>query len=220
MTLRANEPATLPSLIETMRVEPGGIMPLLDGHLQRLRYSAGALGHTWPGEDPIRDGIAHVLQSLDSSLAWRVRLLLAPDSSVSIEHGPLAVLSEPLAIVVATAPRLEGANDWLQHKTTHRPWYMDATAWLARHPDIFDVLYWNADGRMCEGSRSNLYMQAADGRWLTPPLRDGALPGVQRSALLSAGRVIEASISREDFLQASARRISNALRGWRDVRIV
>lgn len=215
----AAEPETLPSLIETMRVEPGGAMPLLDGHLSRLRHSSAALGHACLGEPSLREQIAGAAERLDAGSGWRMRLLLAPDGCLSLETAPLPPPQPPLKVIVQ-GPRARGAEAWLRHKTTHRPWYQQATQWLADHPDVFDVLYWNENDEMCEGSRSNLYLQTTDGRWLTPPLEAGALPGVQRQALLRAGLVEEASIQRDDFLHAPAIRISNALRGWLDAVIV
>lgn len=214
--MKAPEPSAAPSLIETMRIEVGGGMPLLEGHLQRLRRSSLTLGHIWPGATPIRERLRGEVAELDTGRAWRVRMLLSPNGSVSVTHGPLMALPDPLRVMIAAQPRDGGAEMWLQHKTTHRPWYQETAAWLDAHPEIFDVLYWDEDGQMCEGSRTNLYMQTADGRWLTPPVKTGALPGVQRAALLEAGQVIEASITREEFLRAGRWRISNALRGWRD----
>src|SRR5690606_5250737 len=134
----APEPETIPSLIETMRIEPGGAMPLLDGHLARLQRSSAALGHVWPGEPALRDQVARAAEGLDAGSWWRLRLLLAPDGGLSIETGPLAPPRPPFK-VVAQGPRARGAEAWLRHKTTHRPWYEDATRWLAAHPDIFDV---------------------------------------------------------------------------------
>jgi len=211
----APEPIRPPDLIETMRVEPGGLLPLQDLHLQRLQRSSAALGYPCPDETTLRAEMAQAVAGLDRSARWRLRLLLAADGSLSLESTPLSAPRTPLSIVVQ-GQRLRGAASWLQHKTTHRPWYEDATRWLTAHPDVFDVLYWNEDERMCEGSRSNLYMKTQSGRWLTPPLSAGVLPGVQRQALLQAGLVEEAVIHRDDFLQAPAIRISNALRGWCD----
>lgn len=205
-----------PQLIETMRVEAGGTMPLLDGHIARLQASCAALAYATPDIEALRRELSHRVRSLDPTQTWRLRLLVAEDGSWSLDQGPLATSPDPLAVVV-TGPRRSGDEAWLCHKTTRRPWYEDAARWLADHPDIFDVLYWNDEGLMCEGSRSNLYMQADDGTWLTPPLGAGLLPGVQRAALLQAGLVREHAFTREAFLEARARRISNALRGWRDV---
>ena len=205
-----------PRLIETLRVEPGGTLPLLEGHLTRLQASCAALGYPAPDIAALREQLTQRAAQLDTARAWRLRLLAGHDGSHTLEHSPLATPGDPLPVVLR-GPRDGGAAFWLRHKTTHRPWYEDAARWLAGHPTVFDILYWNEDGMMCEGSRSNLYMLASDNRWLTPPLSSGALPGVQRQALLQAGLAHEAPISRDAFLQARAWRISNALRGWRDV---
>lgn len=207
------------SLIETIRVDAGGAMPLLDGHLARLRHSCQALGFAWPGLATVRDGLKRQAGELSSEQSWRLRLLLDPAGDMTLEATPLEPAAQALNVRV-TGPRPDIDMRWLLHKTTHRPWYREAARWLAAHPDVFDVLYWNADGWMCEGSRSNLYMRTVDGGWLTPPLESGALPGVQRQTLLRRGLVEEAPIHRDDFLRAPAVRISNALRGWCDAAIV
>jgi len=209
------EPAAPPALIETIRREAGGAMPLLEHHLRRLERSCLDLSYTWPGRDQIAHTLADVADPLDASRQWRLRLLLAADGTARVEHGPLYPLPLPLH-VVAGGPRPAGAESWLLHKTTHRPWYEAASTWLARRRDVFDVVYWNAADEMCEGSRCNIYMLDRAGRWLTPPLSAGALPGVQRTVLLQAGQAHEARITREMFLSARAWRISNALRGWCD----
>lgn len=204
-----------PSLIETMRVEIGGQIPLLQGHLVRLRRSCSELGYVWPGSATVSGRISDTIAALDQTRMWRLRLLLAADGGLSLETTPLTPPQLPLKVLVQ-GPRQRGSESWLLHKTTHRPWYEHAAQWLAEHPETFDILYWNEDGQMSEGSRSNLYMQTQNGGWLTPALQAGVLPGVQRQALLDAGLVQEAHISREEFLNASAWRISNALRGWCD----
>lgn|SRR5690554_3848453 len=217
--MNAPEPQEKPSLIETIRLEPGHNFPLLEGHLRRLRTSSAELGYRWPGIDGVKESIRQAVTQLDAGQSWRLRLLLAPDGSVSVETGPLPAPVTPMKVAVQ-GPRMAGAQTWLRYKTTYRPWYAEAGSWLAAHPDVFDILYWNEDGWMTEGSRSNLYMQTPDGRWLTPPLGAGVLPGVQREALLSGGHVEVAPIRKEDFLQAKAWRISNGLRGWQDAIVV
>lgn len=212
-------PASAPSLIETIRIDVGGTVPLLDGHLARLQRSATILGYPWPGEAPVRAEIARAASELDTQRCWRLRVLLGPEGELTLEHS---ALEAPAAVykVVLNGPRPRADEDWLLHKSTHRPWYAAATQWLAAHPEIFDVLYWNEDEDMCEGSRTNLYMQSREGQWLTPRLSAGVLPGVQRQALVDAGQVHEAHITRADFVNAKAIRISNALRGWRNAVVV
>lgn len=215
----APEPAAPPGLIETLRVEPGGRLPLLNIHLERQQRSAAALDYRCPDVATVRAQVSAAVDALDPGGWWRLRLLLAHDGRLTLESTPLTPPQPPLKVVIQ-GQRMSGAAGWLLHKTTHRPWYEAAAGWLAAHPDIFDVLYWNEDGDMCEGSRSNLYMQAPDGRWLTPPLSAGVLPGVQRQALLQAGLVEEAPLPHDAFIGARAIRLSNGLRGWCDAMIV
>ena len=115
---------------------------------------------------------------------------------------------------------LEADDPWLRHKTTHRPRFAAAQRWLRAHPDHFDLIFGNAAGDLCEGSRSTIYVRDAAGAWLTPPLASGLLPGVKRQALLDDGAVREARLSLADLRQAPALRVSNALRGCLDARLV
>jgi para-aminobenzoate synthetase/4-amino-4-deoxychorismate lyase len=78
----------------------------------------------------------------------------------------------------------------------------------------FDTLFFTPDGRLVEGGRSNVFVKLG-GRWFTPPLTDGALPGVMRSVLLedAAYAAEERSLSHEDLARAEAIVVCNALRG-------
>jgi para-aminobenzoate synthetase/4-amino-4-deoxychorismate lyase len=67
---------------------------------------------------------------------------------------------------------------------------------------------------MTEGGRSNVFVRVG-GRWLTPPLASGVLPGVMRAVLLddpdwNAG---EAVITRAMLEDADDIVVCNALRG-------
>ncbi|WP_268630801.1 aminotransferase class IV, partial [Escherichia coli] len=85
--------------------------------------------------------------------------------------------------------------------------------WLPAHPHIFDLVYLNERGELCEGSRSNVYLRL-DGDWYTPPVDSGCLPGVQRAELLDTGNVSERVLTLADLHAADEIRLSNALRGW------
>lgn len=224
-----------PDLIETMRLERGRVA-LWPGHRARLRTSARALGY--PLDEAVLESLLDArLQSLaaqgrqasetatggpdapDTHPPCRLRLLLAADGALSLTCAPLPPTTEPVRIALAAdvmGPQavLEADDPWLRHKTTHRPGYAAAQRWLSAHPDYFDLIFGNAAGDLCEGSRSTIYVQDADGAWLTPPLACGLLPGVRRQALLDEGAVREARLSLADLRQAPALRVSNALRGW------
>jgi para-aminobenzoate synthetase/4-amino-4-deoxychorismate lyase len=82
-------------------------------------------------------------------------------------------------------------------------------------------LFFNERGELTEGGRSNVFVML-EGRWWTPPLSSGVLPGVMRSVLLDdpdmqAG---ERVLTREDVLNAQALLLCNALRGAMPARII
>lgn len=204
----------LVQLIETMRVDPGNQIALLHGHLARLRASCIAMGYDWPG-DPLIDALQRHRDALDAGLTHRMRLLVGPGRSYAIETDVLTPTPQPVTLHLSPEPLTADAF-WLRHKTTHRPWYAAAQRWLNDHPACFDVIFFNERDVLSEGTRTNVYVLDVAGVWLTPPLDCGALPGVQRQALLDSGQVREATISRPQFLAATSLRVSNALRGWLD----
>lgn len=203
-----------PDLIETIRVDENGHMALLDRHLERLRTSCAALGHAWDAGH-VRDSLLAAAHAAEGPGPHRLRLLHHADGTLTLRTSPLPGLPAPQGVCLWTT-RLSSSESLLRHKTTHRPWYDAITEWLARHPDIFDALFCNERGELCEGSRTNVYLQMG-GIWFTPPIASGCLPGVQRAALLDAGRVQERVLYEDDVPRASRIRLSNALRGWMDV---
>lgn len=213
-----------PSLIETMKADAHGRIALLPDHLRRLKDSAQALGYVYPGDETVKTAIDEALSRVkdETSTATRVRLLLSPAGQLSIETAPLPAL-QGVPYIALTPTRLQSNEPYLQHKTTHRPWYDATTQWLARHPDFFDLIFLNEADELCEGSRSNLYI-FKNGEWLTPPLSSGLLGGVLRTHLLETGQAKEAILTPSDLTDCTvsgqaALRLSNALRGWFDVQL-
>lgn len=202
-------------LIETLLREPDGRIALLDTHLTRLQRSAAALGfHV--DESQVRSALAAVPADTNGQ-SQRLRLLLAKNGQVRVQHAVLTPLSSLPAVSIWPAT-LPAEEPLLRHKTTHRPWYAVPTQWLSTHPDWFDVLLFNERDELCEGSRSNVYVYR-DGVWLTPPMTSGLLPGVMRQTLLTQRQVREAILTRADLEAATECRLSNALRGWFEVRL-
>jgi para-aminobenzoate synthetase/4-amino-4-deoxychorismate lyase len=78
---------------------------------------------------------------------------------------------------------------------------------------VFDTLLWNEAGEITETTRGNIAMQL-DGRWITPALHCGLLPGVGRRLALASGRVEEGVVSLRDVPRVQAWAFLNSLRGW------
>ncbi|HSW03889.1 chorismate-binding protein, partial [Aquabacterium sp.] len=200
------------ALFETMLVEPGGGIHRLEQHLARIAHSARVLGF---GFDPA--AASQALQQRAASLppgsAHRLRLALAHDGQITLSHAVLQRLPEtPVGLLMAPVP-LPRANPLSGHKTTLRQAY-DAGVRAAEQAGAFDSLFFSRDGRLVEGGRSSVFVRLA-GRWWTPPLSDGALPGVMRAAVLAdpAWQAAERSLSHADLLAAEALMVCNALRG-------
>lgn len=204
-------------LIETMRANSLGQIPLLAGHLQRLQASALKLGFSWPGSAAADQAInAALLNVTTVTGSTRVRLLMNLDGQIHITTTPLPALQGRPLVALASLT-LDSHETLLQHKTTQRPWYDPTTQWLATHHDFFDLIFLNERNELCEGSRSNLYIKKAQ-QWLTPPLTCGLLGGVMRQHLIATGQVREEVLTRTDFEQPEVTlRLSNGLRSWFDV---
>jgi para-aminobenzoate synthetase/4-amino-4-deoxychorismate lyase len=195
-------------LIETMRLESGKY-PLLTLHLERLAASARALGFAC--DVPI---LAAALAEISFACAagiHRVRLSLAHDGHYRIDLAKLTDAGQPWQVVLADE-RLDADDYLLRHKTSARSLYDRVLARLADHPGVFDAIFINTRGEVCEGARSNVFVER-DGVLLTPPLSCGLLPGVMRRHLLESGRALESVLTLDDLLDAPAIHLSNALRG-------
>ncbi|MGS1007308.1 aminotransferase class IV family protein [Achromobacter anxifer] len=200
-----------PELIETILVDAERRVPLLARHLKRLEASCKALGYGWGGRAVEADIMITAL-GLATPGPHRLRLLVARDGSRNIQTAPLPPL-HPAQEAMLAPEALRSSEPLLRYKTTYRPWYTKTIEWLPSHPHIFDLLYLNERGELCEGSRSNVYLRL-DGDWYTPPVDSGCLPGVQRAELLDTDQVEERVLTLADLHAAEEIRLSNALRGW------
>ena len=199
-------------IFETMRVENRQCR-LLDLHLGRLKTSAQALNLPLPddGETRIRQYIADLPDGL-----FRLKAELVSDGLI-LSHAATAELPAPQRIIPAPQPLPR--RDYLRRfKTTRRALY-DQAWQTAETQGAFDSLFFNSDGLLLEGGRSNVFVKY-QGQWLTPSLDLDILNGVMRQAVLQqpqtylgANAVIETHITRAMLEHAEEIRLSNALRG-------
>jgi para-aminobenzoate synthetase/4-amino-4-deoxychorismate lyase len=197
-------------LFETMLWTPGQGVRYLERHLARLEHSARVLGFELD-----RAALHATLETFGraASVVTRLRLALAHDGQLSLTHAPLASLpTGPVRLLVGD-DTLPEADPLAAHKTTRRRHY-DAGVRAAESVGAFDTLFFTRAGRLVEGGRSNVFVRL-DGRWWTPPLSDGVLPGVMRGVLLAdpAWDARERSLTRADLARAEGLIVCNALRG-------
>ena len=210
-------------LFETMLGEARQDAPValrnLDAHLARLGHSARVLGFRFDRAAAL-EAVSGLLPALTPSACWRVRLALSHDGSLHLQHAPLAPLPHEQVLLRVAEERLPDFNPLAAHKTTLRQVY-DEGVRAAERAGAFDSLFFTADGRLVEGGRSSVFLKI-DGRWVTPPVADGALPGVMRARLLEdpAWGATERSLDRADLQGAEAIVVCNALRGALPARLL
>ncbi len=213
-------------LFETMLasapVPPCGVAPtvrLLDRHLDRLARSARVLGFGFDRAQAL-DLLADRLLTLAPTLPWRLRLSLAHAGRLTLQHAALAPLPDGAVSLLLADVRLPDINPLAAHKTTLRHIYEDG-ARAAEAVGAFDSLFFSADGRLVEGGRSSVFVKL-DGRWFTPPVADGALPGVMRGCLLDdpAWAATERRLTLRDLRCAQAIVVCNGLRGALPARLL
>ncbi|MBT9506486.1 MAG: chorismate-binding protein [Rhodoferax sp.] len=203
------------TLFETLRLQ-GGRLARLDLHLARLASSAKLLGFRF-NEAEVRAQLAHYLTHTSAQhppdTSCRLRLDLAHDGSVQIAHSVLAPLAPGPVKLVLSASRVPAFElALLAHKTSLRSGYDQAIRHATAH-GAFDEIFVNDRQEITEGARSNLFVQL-EGKWWTPPLTCGLLPGVMRGRLLSRWPALgQRALTLPDLQQAQALAICSSLRG-------
>jgi para-aminobenzoate synthetase/4-amino-4-deoxychorismate lyase len=199
------------ALFETMHCTRENGCRHLDLHLQRLRSSAFFFGFAYD-EEKLGKALHNACSSLPPAVPHRLRLTLRQAGGFALEHAPLAPLPDSVKLLLAPQPVVADPL-FLRHKTTVRASY-DAAWRTAEGQGAFDMLFCNPQGELTEGGRTNLFVKLA-GRWFTPPLAAGVLPGVMRAVLLGDPQwnATEKSLMLGDLRAAQEVIVCNALRG-------
>ena len=200
--------ASLPfELLETLALD-GGQLRHADAHRQRLADAAAHFGYAC---DMAR--VQACLQALAQAHPhglWRVRLLLDAHGQPRAEAFAMDASPALVRLQLATRPLDEAYGEFVRFKTTRRAHY---DAFTPTAPGIFDTVLFNDRREITEGTRGNLAMRL-DGRWVTPPLACGLLPGVGRALALQSGRLVESVVRLDDLPRVQGWAFVNSLRGW------
>ncbi len=200
-------------LLETLRWEPGEGLLWRDRHLRRMEGSAGYFGFGWDGE-AVASALDRVVAGLDDAI-WRVRLTVDRSGDANVTVGRLpADVQAPARLAVDGDP-VHSGNVFLFHKTTYRREYEQRAQ---SHPGVDDVVLVNQRGEVTETTIANLAVHV-EGRWVTPPLDSGCLPGIYREVLLEQGRVVEQVVTLADLRRADALAVLNSVRLWQPARL-
>ncbi len=202
------ERASMPfDLLETLALEGGQLRHAAD-HLQRLAGAAAHFAYSWDGAQAGRC-LSELSQAHPQGL-WRVRLLQGASGNARAEAFAMQASTAPVRLQLADRPLMEAHGEFVRFKTTRRAHY---DAFTPTAPGVFDSVLFNEQGEITECTRGNVAM-LIDGRWVTPPLSCGLLPGVGRALALREGCLTEAVVRVADLPQVQGWAFVNSLRGW------
>ncbi|WP_354441027.1 aminodeoxychorismate synthase component I [Ottowia thiooxydans] len=199
------------ALLETLRIEDGAARHM-DAHLDRMAASASHFGYPWNRSVALR--ALSELTNAHPQGVRRVRLLLHADGKLEVEAPAMTDVAGPVLVQLASRPLLEAHGEFVRFKTTRRAHYDS----FAPASGAFDTLLWNDACELTEFTRGNVAVKL-DGRWLTPPLSCGLLPGIERAMAISSGRVEEGVVRVADLSRAESIVFFNSLRGWIPVQL-
>jgi branched-chain amino acid aminotransferase len=207
-------------LFETIRVAQGTARHL-GRHLDRLTAGAAFLDLPMPYAAPaLAEAIAELIVA--QGLAEGVlRLTLTrgvgprglpppaePKPTLVMTLAPASPPAGPVTAAIARTTRRNEHSPLSRLKTTNT---LDAI--LARQEatrrGAGEALLLNTAGRVAEASVANLFI-VKRGRLLTPPVAEGALPGIRRALLLERGAE-EAPVAVADLLDADEAFLANSL---------
>jgi para-aminobenzoate synthetase/4-amino-4-deoxychorismate lyase len=195
-------------LFETMRHDPGEGVAHLARHLERLGASADYFGFGFDTTDA-QEAVEKAVASAPAK-PCRVRLALSRSGALQAAWTVLVTGPDPVRVAlddVAQDPR----DVFLFHKTTRRQRYEQAQA---RHLDADDVILINDRVEVTESTIANIAVKI-DGRWCTPPLDSGLLPGIGRAVAIEEGLVIERPVTIAEARSADELALVSDARGWR-----
>ncbi|MBN2423780.1 MAG: aminodeoxychorismate synthase component I [Calditrichaceae bacterium] len=199
-------------LLETMRVDKGGAIFLLDYHLKRVQDSADYFDFPFDREKILKYLKAQLKEY--TMLPCIIRLLLSKKGEIKIELKPLSPLGDSGEMKVAIAKTPVNKEDvFLYHKTTWRKIYENA---IKDFPGYADVILWNKDHEITESTIANIVIEQ-HGNYYTPPVSCGLLNGTYRQWLIDKGKLIEKVIKKEELYGYHKIFLINSVREWQQV---
>jgi 4-amino-4-deoxychorismate lyase len=105
-------------------------------------------------------------------------------------------------------------SSYTAYKTTPRPHYDASRMRVGLVDEITptEVLIWNPDRFVMEGSRTNVYFYR-DGVWVTPSEETGCLRGTERRWLIEKGMINVKDLKVDEVQDGEIVLLSNGLRG-------
>ncbi len=208
-------------IFETVAVKRGQAKRLV-GHLARLRHDADVIGLKVPWDDDtlvlwiaqttLENDLADAVVRITITRGPGPRGLLPPTGqhpTVLITAALLPPTDEPARLIIGSVTRRNEHSPLSGIKSIN---YLDniVARREAHARDADDAVILNTQGRVAETTVANIFALIGGGI-ITPPITEGALPGLMRADVLKLARGDEAPITVAGLKNASEVFTSNAL---------
>jgi len=122
-----------------------------------------------------------------------------PTLMITVASGIVGAAA-PVRLIIAQSTRRNDRSPLAAIKSTN---YLDAiiAAREAKAAGADDAILLNTNDMVCEATAANIFCRFGD-ELMTPPVSDGALPGIMRACVLDAEDVVERSITANDLRAA------------------
>lgn len=192
-------------IFETLK-SVNGIPWALTEHMVRARKSAKFAQITLPSDSQINVALTKLLTAAPQ-VNGLLRLSFDKNGNWAAVHLPFI---DPITdSKVWIYPKLIslGANVIKTYPYAHR---LDILAEANAH-GFDEALVINAEDMICEGAVSNIIFYTA-GRWITPPISDGVLPGIVRGLVLKHLNIEQAALPVSKINEVGAGILLSSLR--------
>ena len=195
-------------LIETFLWTPEHGFKNLDRHMARLKSSARNLKYPFK--------VGNIRRALDRAVRpkttpQRIRLTLNPVGTVRVTCSVFSTFKTPLKLALSKYTLADNVQI-TEHKLSSRDFYDGERIRLKALCGADEVIFLNAEGYLCEGSFTSIFIKRED-TLFTPPRACGLLPGILRADLIRTGQAQEKLFRPKDIRVTDEIFIGNSMRG-------
>lgn len=195
-------------ILETIRFYNGRYR-FLRYHLLRMHNSSFRLGFPF-SEEKAMEALKSISQVASGLL--RIRLLLNRKGDFRAESFDFTRTNKKRSVKLSFAHKTISSEDlFLYHKTTIRDYYTSELE-VASKEGSEDVILLDELGNISETCLRNIFYRN-DGKWFTPSLQKGGLPGTLRQKLIEKKWVTIQDLNANELINAEQILVGNSLRG-------
>lgn len=181
----------------------------LELHIERLQNSLTHLKIAGPTPEQISVAVEKVIAVQPAEPSGRVRITVFSDGNWMVTHIPYIPDSAGLKLCRYDQVKFSGYALANTKSTSYAENFRALR--VARAGGFDDVLFINERNEVVESAMANL-IWLRDGKWMTPKLESGCLPGVTRSLLIKHFEVLEGSLQEGEIQSCTALGLVSSLR--------